>query len=117
MPRVKGGPRARQRRKKFLKAAKGYRGVQSSRYRAAVEAVHRAGQHAYIDRKRKKRDFRGLWIQRLNAAARLHGLSYSKFIFGLKNAGVAMDRKVLAELAVSEPETFSELVDMAKANL
>jgi large subunit ribosomal protein L20 len=117
MPRVKGGPRARQHRKRILKLSKGYRGIQSTRYRAAIEAVIKAGRHSYADRKSKKREFRGLWIQRINAAARLHGLPYNKFIFGLQKAGVGLDRKVLAELAMAEPETFSELVNIAKAQL
>ncbi len=117
MPRVKSGPAIRHRRKKILKLAKGYRGSQSTRFRSANQAVMKAGTNAYRDRKRKKREFRGLWIQRINAAARLHGMPYNRFIFGLQKAGVLLDRKVLAEIAVNEPETFGQLADIAKANV
>ena len=117
MPRVKSGPAIRHRRKKILKLAKGYRGSQSTRFRSANQAVMKAGTNAYRDRKRKKREFRGLWIQRINAAAWLHGMPYNRFIFGLQKAGVLLDRKVLAEIAVNEPETFGQLADIAKANV
>ena len=117
MPRAKGGFKTRQRRNRLFKAAKGYRGTLKSRYRKAVEAVWRAGQHAYVDRKTKKREFRGLWIQRINAAARLHGLPYNQFMHGLQKAGIGLDRKILADIAMNKPETFGELVIIAKASL
>jgi large subunit ribosomal protein L20 len=117
MPRVKNGPKSRRRHKKILNLAKGYRGVQSVRFRASMQAVMRAGQHAYADRRRKKREFRALWIQRINAASRLQGVPYSQLIHGLQKAGVGIDRKMLADLAMNEPQTFSELVDIAKAKM
>jgi large subunit ribosomal protein L20 len=117
MPRVKRGFKARQRRNKVLKLAKGYRGARSKLFRSATEAVDRALKYAYRDRKVKKRDFRALWIARINAASRLNGLSYSKFIYGLKLANVQIDRKVLADLAVSDPQVFTEIAGMAKTNL
>ncbi|MBN1552771.1 50S ribosomal protein L20 [bacterium] len=117
MPRAKGGPSSRHRRRKVLRAAKGYRGIQRVRYHATLEAVMKAGRHAYADRRRKKREFRGLWIQRINAASRLHGMPYNKFIYGLQKAGVGVDRKMLADLAANDPHTFSELVSIAKTNL
>jgi len=117
MPRVKRGFKARQRRNKVLKLAKGYRGARSKLFRSATEAVDRALNYAFRDRRVKKRDFRALWITRINAAARINGLSYSKLIHGLKTARVEIDRKVLADLAVSDPAGFAELASMAKANI
>ena len=114
MPRVKRGFKARRRRKKVLKAAKGYRGGLSKQFRTAQTAVTRAGMYAYRDRRTRKRDFRRLWIVRINAAAREHGLSYSRFIGGLQKAGVALDRKALADIAVHDPAAFSRLVAMAQ---
>ncbi len=110
MPRVKRGFKARRRRKKLLQAAKGYRGGHSDQYRTAESAVNRAGMYAYRDRRVKKREFRRLWIVRINAAAREHGLSYSRFIGGLQQAGIMLDRKVIAEMAVHDPVGFSQLV-------
>jgi large subunit ribosomal protein L20 len=117
MPRVKRGFKARQRRNKVLKLAKGYRGARSKLFRSATEAVDRALNYAFRDRRVKKRDFRALWITRINAASRTNGLSYSKFIFGLKQANIQIDRKVLADLAVSDPKGFAEIAGMAKATL
>jgi large subunit ribosomal protein L20 len=117
MPRVKRGFKARQRRNKVLKLAKGYRGARSKLFRSATEAVDRALNYAFRDRRVKKRDFRALWITRINAASRTNGLSYSKLIFGLKQAKVEIDRKVLADLAVSDPRGFAEIADVAKANI
>jgi large subunit ribosomal protein L20 len=117
MPRVKRGFKARQRRNKVLKLAKGYRGARSKLFRSATEAVDRALNYAFRDRRVKKRDFRALWITRINAASRINGLSYSKLIHGLKTARVEIDRKVLADLAVSDPAGFSELAQLAKANI
>jgi large subunit ribosomal protein L20 len=117
MPRVKRGVRAKKRRKKVLKQAKGYQGGRSKLYRSAKEAVDRALNYAYRDRRTKKRDFRSLWISRINAAARLNELSYSQLISGLKKAEVTIDRKLLAELAVSDPRVFSEIVNVAKENI
>jgi large subunit ribosomal protein L20 len=111
--RVKRGFKARRRRKKILKLAKGYRGGRSKLYRTAADAVDKALQYAYRDRRSRKRDFRRLWISRINAGARLNDLSYSRLINGLKSAGVEIDRKILAELAVSDPKAFSELAVMA----
>ncbi|MEE2836040.1 MAG: 50S ribosomal protein L20 [Myxococcota bacterium] len=112
--RVKGGYATRRRRKKIFNRAEGYRGKRKNVWRVAKQAVDRAGQMAYKGRKLKKRDFRRLWIVRINAASRLHGLSYSRFMHGLKKAGIELDRRVLAHLAVSEPETFASLVEQAK---
>jgi large subunit ribosomal protein L20 len=117
MSRVKRGVTARARHKKTLKAAKGYYGRRKNVYRAAVQAVEKAGQYAYRDRRRKKRNFRSLWIQRINAAARQLGLTYGRFIDGLGKAGIAIDRKILADLAVREPQAFATLVEKAKAAL
>lgn len=117
MPRVKRGFKARQRRNKVLKLAKGYRGARSKLFRSATEAVDRALNYAFRDRRVKKRDFRALWITRINAASRLNGLSYSKLIHGLKNAKVEIDRKVLADLALSDPRGFTEIANLAKANV
>ena len=110
--RVKGGYATRRRR--IFNRAEGYRGKRKNVWRVAKQAVDRAGQMAYKGRKLKKRDFRRLWIVRINAASRLHGLSYSRFMHGLKKAGIELDRRVLAHLAVSEPETFASLVEQAK---
>jgi large subunit ribosomal protein L20 len=115
MARVKRGFKARRRRNKVLKLAKGYRGARSKLFRSATEAVDRALNYAFRDRRVKKRDFRSLWITRINAASRLNGLSYSKFIFGLKKANVEIDRKVLADIAVSDPKGFTEIAGLAKA--
>ncbi len=117
MPRVKRGFKARQRRNKVLKLAKGYRGARSKLFRSATEAVDRALNYAFRDRRVKKRDFRSLWIIRINAAARNNGLSYSKFIFGLKKAQVEIDRKVLADLAISDPKGFAEIAVLSKNQL
>jgi len=117
MPRVKRGFKARQRRNKVLKLAKGYRGARSKLFRSATEAVDRALKYAYRDRKVRKRDFRSLWITRINAASRLNGLAYSKLIHGLKLADVQIDRKVLADLAVTEPGAFTEIAALSKAKL
>ncbi|MBA2879754.1 MAG: 50S ribosomal protein L20 [Desulfobacterales bacterium] len=115
--RVKRGYKARQRRKKVLKLAKGYQGGRSKLYRTAADAVDKALVYAYRDRKVRKRDFRRLWIVRINAGARMNNLSYSKFINGLKRADIELDRKVLAELAVSDPYAFSQLAQTASAQL
>ena len=115
--RIKRGVNGVKKRRKILKLAKGYFGGRSKRYRVAREAVMKAQLYAYIGRKNKKRDFRALWIARINAACRLNGLSYSKFMFGLKNAGVNLNRKVLAEIAVSDAAGFTALCEQAKANL
>ena len=116
MPRVKRGSRRRERRKKLLSLAKGYFLNKGKLYKFAKEAVDRAGNFAYAGRKRKKRDFRRLWIIRINAAARLHDLSYSQFMAGLRRAGVELDRKSLADLAVHDPDGFGRLVESAKAS-
>jgi len=115
VPRVKRGTTRHDRRKKVLKQAKGYYLGKSKLYRFAKEAVDRAGQYAYRDRKARKRDFRRLWIIRIGAAARENGLSYNQFVFGLKSAGVELDRKVLADLALDDPAAFSQLAERAKA--
>ncbi len=114
MSRVKRGVQARRRHKKVLKQAKGYYGARSRVYRVAAQAVTKAGQYAYRDRRQRKRQFRALWITRINAAARDHGLSYSRFINGLMKAGVEVDRKVLAELAVNDKAVFAALAEKAK---
>lgn len=114
MPRVKRGSKRRERRKKLLGLAKGYFLNKGKLYRFAKEAVDRAGQFAYVGRRRKKRDFRRLWIIRINAAARLHDMSYSQFIAGLKRARVELDRKSLADIAVRDPQAFAKLVESAK---
>jgi large subunit ribosomal protein L20 len=114
MPRVKGGPKTKDRRRRVLKKAKGYVGGRSRLYRTAVDAVHRALAYSYRDRRVRKRDFRRLWITRINAAARLHGLSYSRLMEALKKAHVELDRKILADLAVSDPAAFSKIAEMAK---
>ncbi len=115
--RVKRGFKSRLRRKRLLKLARGYRGGRSKLYRTAVDSVAKALKYAYRDRKAKKRDFRKLWIARINAGSRMNDMPYSKFIHGLKKAGIELDRKVLAELAVSDPAAFSKLVGMAKENI
>ncbi len=115
--RIKRSYKARRRRKKVLKLAKGYRGGRSKLFRTAADAVDKALMYAYRDRRQRKRDFRRLWIARINAAARLNNLSYSKFIHGLKLARVDLDRKVLAELAVSDPGGFKKIVELAAQKL
>jgi large subunit ribosomal protein L20 len=117
MSRVRRGFKARRRRNKILKRAKGFVGARSKLFRTATEAVDRALVYAYTGRKLRKRDFRRLWIARINAAARMNGLSYSRLINGLKKAAVALDRKVLADLAVSDPKGFSSIADAAKGAL
>ncbi len=117
MARVKRGVTAHARHKKMLKMAKGYRGRSSTNFCIAIEKVEKALQYAYRDRRNKKRDFRGLWIQRINAGARLHGLTYSRFMNGLKRAGFELDRKVLADIAAREPESFKALAEKAAAAL
>lgn len=117
MPRVKRGVTARARHKKVLALAKGYRGRRKNVYRVAKQAVMKAGQYAYRDRRQRKRQFRRLWIARINAAARLYGLSYSKFMNGLKKAAVEIDRKVLADIAVFDQNAFAQLVEKAKSAL
>jgi len=114
MPRVKGGPQTRKRRKRILKLAKGYRGAKSKLFRTATEAVDKALVYAYRDRRQKKRNFRRLWIARINAAIALHGLSYSRFIGGLKGLNIQLDRKVLADLAIHDPSAIMRLADMVK---
>lgn len=117
MARVKGGMNARRKHNKVLKLAKGYRGARSKQYRIAKQSVMRALANSYKGRKERKRQFRSLWIARINAAARLSGLSYSKFMFGLKKAEITMDRKILADLAVNDAKGFAKLVEVAKENL
>ena len=117
MPRAKGGFKTRRRRNRVLKEAEGYWGKRSKAYRSAQEAVDRAKKYAYRDRKARKRDFRSLWIIRINAAARLAGLSYSALMGGLKKAGVAVDRKSLADLAIQDPGTFTKLAETAREKL
>jgi len=108
---------ARKKRRKVLKEAKGYRGTKHSSYKRAKEQVWKSGVYAYVGRKQKKRDFRALWIQRINAAARQHGLSYSRFIQGVRLAGIDLDRKILADLAVNEPEAFAAVVSRVREAL
>lgn len=117
MARVKRGVQARAKHKKVMDKAKGYSGRRKNVYRVAVQAVTKAGQYAYRDRRQRKRQFRALWIARINAAARECGLSYSRFINGLKNAGIEVDRKMMADIAVYDPKAFAELAEKAKANL
>ena len=117
MARIKGAMMTRKRRKKTLKLAKGYFGAKSKLFRTAKEAVMKSGQYAYIGRRQRKRDFRRLWITRINAAARMNGISYSRLMDGLKKAGVDINRKMLAELAVSDMPAFAALVDVAKQKL
>lgn len=117
MARVKRGVHAKKKHKAIMTRAKGFRGARSRRFKVAKEAVYHAERYAYRDRRARKGDFRRLWIQRINAAARQDGMSYSRFIHGLKLAGVELDRKVLADLAVREPATFSSLVETARGAL
>jgi len=117
MPRVKRGVVARRRHKKILKQAKGYYGARSRVFRVAKQAVTKAGQYAYRDRRAKKRTFRGLWIARINAGARANGLSYSRMIDGLKKANIELDRRVLADLAVHDKAAFAAVVEQAKSAL
>ena len=114
MSRVSRGVTKHARHKKVIDAAKGYRGRRKNTFRIANQAVEKAGQYAYIGRKLKKRQFRALWIQRINAAVREHGLTYGKFIHGLNKAGIEVDRKMLADMATSEPAAFKAIVDQAK---
>ena len=116
MPRVKRGVTAHAKHKKVTDAAKGYRGRRKNVYRVATQAVTKAGQYAYRDRKQRKRQFRALWIVRINAAARMCGISYSRLINGLSNANVEIDRKVLADIAVRDMDAFTEIAKIAKAN-
>ncbi|WP_299818054.1 50S ribosomal protein L20 [uncultured Roseibium sp.] len=117
MSRVKRGVTAHARHKKVLKAAKGYYGRRKNTIRIAKQAVEKAGQYAYRDRKAKKRTFRSLWIQRINAATRQHGMTYGRFINGLSKAGIEVDRKVLSDLAINQPDAFKLLVDQAEGAL
>lgn len=117
MPRVRGNVARLKRKKKIMRAAKGARGGRSKLYKSAKENVERGLRYAYRDRRRRKRDFRRLWILRINAAARLHDLSYSRFMSGLRKAGVEINRKVLADLAVRDPAAFGELAEVAKQSL
>ena len=115
MARIKGGANAKKRHNRTLKAAKGYRGARSKQYRVAKQSVMRADASAFAGRKERKRDFRKLWIARINAAARMNDISYSQLMHGLKVAGVDMNRKVLSEIAIADPEGFTKLVEVAKA--
>ena len=117
MPRSTNAPASREKRRKILTLAKGYRGRAKNCFRTAIERVEKGLQYAYRDRRNRKRDFRGLWIQRINAAAREHGLRYSEFMHGLKVANIGLDRKVLADIAVREPEAFAAIVTQVKAAL
>ena len=115
MARVSRGVQARSRHKKVIKRAKGYYGRRKNVFRVAIQAVERGMQYAYRDRRNRKRDFRGLWIQRINAGARMHGITYSQLINGLKKAAIEVDRKILAELVVNQPETFKMLVEKSQS--
>ena len=117
MPRVKRGFKSRRKHKKILKLAKGYQGGRSRLFRSAIETVDRALKYAYQDRRTRKRDFRRLWITRISSGVRLYNLSYSQFMNGLKKAKVLLDRKVLADMAVSDPQGFSKIVELARMNL
>ena len=117
MPRVKRGVAAKKRRDRILRQARGYYGARSRLLKTAREAVEKGWKYAYRDRKQRKRQFRALWITRINAAAREHGLSYSRFMNGLQQAGVEVDRKILAQLAVSDPKAFGDLAELAKSKL
>ena len=117
MARVKGALSTRKRRKKILKAAKGYWGAKSKHFRMAKQAVLKSGNYAYIGRKQKKRDFRSLWITRISAACKHNGINYSRFMYGLKKSGIELNRKMLSELAISDPDAFSSLVETAKSAL
>ena len=117
MARVKGGLNAKKKHNRILKLAKGYRGARSKQYRVAKQSVMRALTSSYIGRKERKRQFRRLWIARINAAARINGLSYSRFMYGLKLAGVEMNRKILSDMAINDAEGFAKLAELAKAKL
>jgi len=117
MARVKGALQTHKRHKRVLKLAKGYRGAKSKQFRTAKQAVMKSGVYAYVGRKLKKRDFRRLWIARINAATRINGMSYSQFMHGLKVAGIDVNRKMLADLAVTDAAAFATLVETAKANV
>ena len=117
MARIKGGLNAKKKHNRVLKLAKGYRGARSKQYRVAKQSVMRALTSSFAGRKERKRQFRRLWIARINAAARIHGLSYSKFMYGLKLANVDLNRKMLSEMAISDPEGFAALVEVAKSKL
>ena len=117
MARIKGGMNAKKKHNRVLKLAKGYRGARSKQYRVAKQSVMRALSSSYAGRKQKKRQFRQLWIARINAAARMNGLSYSKFMYGLKLAGVELNRKVLADMAVNDAEGFATLAELAKSKV
>ena len=117
MARIKGGLNAKKKHNRVLKLAKGYRGARSNQYRVAKQSVMRALTSSYAGRKERKRQFRQLWIARINAAARLNGLSYSKFMYGLKVAGVDINRKMLSEIAINDPKAFADLVELAKKHL
>jgi len=117
MARIKGGLNARKKHNRVLKLAKGYRGARSKQYRIAKQSVMRALATAYAGRKERKRQFRQLWIARINAAARINGLSYSKFMYGLKLAGIELNRKVLADMAINDAEGFASLAELAKSKL
>jgi len=117
MARVKRGVQSKKRHKKILKQAKGYRGARSRTYKVAKQAVMRAGQYAYRDRRQKKRVFRSLWIQRINAGVRAEGITYSKFINGLNKSGIKLDRKVLADIAYNNPEVFKSIVKKVQSSL
>lgn len=117
MARIKGGLNAKKKHNRVLKLAKGYRGARSKQYRVAKQSVMRAMAESFVGRKQRKRQFRRLWIARINAAARLNGLSYSKFMYGLKLADVQVNRKMLSEMAINDPEGFKSLVDVAKEKL
>ena len=115
MARIKGALNTRKKHKKILKLAKGFRGAESKQYRIANQAVMRSMQNAYVGRKRRKRDFRRLWIARISAAAKLNGMNYSTFMNGIKKSGIEMNRKMLSEIAIADPAAFTELVNKAKA--
>ena len=117
MARVKGGLNAKKKHNRVLKLAKGYRGARSKQYRLAKQSVMRALTSSYAGRKERKRQFRQLWIARINAAARINGLSYSKFMYGLKQAGVEMNRKILSDMAINDAEGFAKLAELAKSKL
>ena len=117
MTRVTSGASSHNRHKKIIKSAKGYFGRRKNTFRAANQAVEKAGQYSYRDRKKRKRNFRSLWIQRINAAARLHGINYASFMNGLSRANIQIDRKVLSDIAISDPDTFKDLVNKATSAL
>jgi len=117
MPRAKGGPKTRQRRKKRLKLAKGQYGAKSKLFRTATESVDKGQAYAYVERRKRKRNFRRLWVTRISAAVRAHGLTYSRFIDALKKANVLLDRKVLSDMAIRDPAGFEKLAELAKQQL